>query len=148
MPRKNSPSKRKEIPQHHDPNAVDKALAVWEQASVRRAEYAIEAFNAQNERTREAISRIQAVLMANAGGLIRLRVPGRGLMAVQVEDEHIRNNALYIAVEMMKDLAYMDIKVADFEFPQAYCAKCGSDLFYKSETLEKSAQGRKAGRRG
>lgn len=138
--------KRKEVPVANDV-ALEKATEVWIAAAKARARYALDAYHEQDDRTKEALSRIRDVLMANAGGLVRIPVPGRMPVAVQIESEHIENNALYMAVEIMKDLAFMGIRVADFTFPQSYCASCGAELLSKNENRERVAHGKKARRR-
>jgi hypothetical protein len=49
-------------------------------------------------------------------------------IVVEIPNDAIWNNALYMAVEILKDLAYMDIRVADFTWPTDLCMECGTEI--------------------
>jgi hypothetical protein len=48
-------------------------------------------------------------------------------IVVDIPNDAIWNNALYMAVEILKDLAYMEIRVAGFTWPDL-CVECGTAI--------------------
>lgn len=80
-------------------------------------------FEAQDPETREAIERVASCLQRIARRQIAV---GRGTArtVVSLTDDTIVGNAFYMAVECFKDLAQMDVKVANFTFPKL-CMVCG-----------------------
>jgi hypothetical protein len=37
-------------------------------------------------------------------------------------------DGMYVATEIVKDMAQMDVQVANFEFPPKLCAECGDEI--------------------
>lgn len=90
---------------------------------------------AQDTATRQAMDRIRDRLVIGANGL--LRVNGH---VVQVELQYIEHNAMYVATEIFKDLALLGIKVANYKFPEVYCAECGAEIA-KLKTSKRKRRG-------
>jgi hypothetical protein len=112
-------------------NRIEEQVEIFKRATKARHELAQEAFFAQDTETREVISRIQRMLCVNATGVIRVWKSGNKReqsTLVQVEMSYIEMNALYMAIEILKDLAMMDVRVANFKFPESFCAECGVKL--------------------
>ena len=110
--------------------AIQQQLEIFYAATEARYRIATAAFEAQDEKTKEAIRMIRDRLSVLATGTIRIfpdgkRNPG---YTVQISTEHVDNNLLYIATEIVKDLAFMDIRVENYNFPKVYCAECGDKL--------------------
>jgi hypothetical protein len=106
---------------------VNKELELFRASTEARYRISREVFEAQDVQTRDVISRIQDRLMIGANGVIRVYPDGKRQQSVllNVGLEYIEMNALYVAVEILKDLALMDVRIANFEFPKTVCAECG-----------------------
>ena len=92
-----------------------------------RQEIAKDAYDVQDELTQQTIDRITATLQQYATGYITAKV-NRSAVPVKIDNDFIGMNLFYLAVEIVKDLAFMDIRVAEFEFPEQICASCGIEL--------------------
>jgi hypothetical protein len=105
-------------------------------------ELAKEAYAIQDIDTKAVIDRIAATLRQHANGYIQVQLdPPRGaLVPVKIENEYLGMNLLWLAIEIVKDLAFVGIRVAKFKFPEQVCAQCGVQL-------PETTSARKAGRR-
>lgn len=92
-----------------------------------RQEIAKDAYDVQDEITQQTIDRITATLQQYATGYITAKV-NKTAVPVKIDNDFIGMNLFYLAVEIVKDLAFMDIRVAEFEFPEQICASCGIEL--------------------
>ena len=109
---------------------IEEQLEIFYAACEARYRIATAALDAQDERTQEAIRMIRDRLSVLATGTIRVfpdgkRNPGH---TVQISQVYVDQNLLYIATEIVKDLAFMDIRVENYNFPKVYCAECGDKL--------------------
>jgi hypothetical protein len=109
---------------------IQEQLEIFHAATEARYRIATAAFEAQDEKTKEAIRMIRDRLSVLATGTIRIfpdgkRNPGH---TVQISQEYVDQNLLYIATEIVKDLAFMDIRVENYNFPKVYCVECGDKL--------------------
>lgn len=95
--------------------------------SVVKGQMAQDAYDVQDAKTKATIDRIVATLQASATGTVQLKV-GRMMNPVKLSNEILGFNLLYLAVEIVKDLAFVGIKVANFKFDPKHCADCGSEL--------------------
>jgi hypothetical protein len=110
---------------------IDRQVEIFQRATKARYDLAREAYDAQDEDTQEVIERIQRMLCVNANGVVRVYINGnrrKGGIPVTVDMDYIEMNAFYMAMEILKDLAMMDVKVANFKFPESFCAECGVKL--------------------
>lgn len=112
--------------------AIEIERDIFQKATQARYDLARQAFDAQDPETQMVITRIQKMLCQNANGVIKLWPNGnkraeRAVM-VTVAMEYIEMNAFYVAIEILKDLAMMDVRVAQFKFPESFCADCGVKL--------------------
>lgn len=96
-----------------------KALGEYYEIVMTRYKMAIQVYEAQDKLTKEVIDRICDRLRIASTGVIS--VGGR---PVKLEQEYIDFNILFIATEILADLALLDIQVANFEFHPAWCAEC------------------------
>lgn len=109
---------------------LNEAMEEFESLSEVKYELAKAAYEVQDAKTQQVIDRIVATLRTYATGYVTFQLaPPRGaLSTVKITNEYLGYNLFYLAVEVMKDLAMMGIKVAEFTFPPALCAQCGAEL--------------------
>jgi len=109
---------------------INDHLALFEKATKARYRIAVAAYEAQDTPTKNAIDSIRDRLATIASGTIRIFPDGKRNPGVVVEYDHelVDQNILYIATEIVKDLAYMDIRIENYEFPTVWCAECGDKL--------------------
>ena len=112
---------------------IKRAQAEFMVASFDRMKSAKAVYDMQDSITRDAIDRMQALLIR----LARTRmwvVTGENKkgkkerIICDLPHDAIWNNALYMAVQMLKDLSYMDIRVANFNWPVDMCIECGAEI--------------------
>jgi hypothetical protein len=112
-----------------DPRIVEQ-IDEYKERSAIRLKIAKAAYDAQDQKTRQVIESIQNQLLVGASGVIRVFPTGKRneSIAVKVDMEYVENNTLYVATEILKDLALMDVKVANYKFPTVFCAECGDKI--------------------
>jgi hypothetical protein len=107
---------------------ADKELQQWlenyKAQTEARLRMATDAYELQDSETREVIDRIRDRITAATTG----RVRASNGHVIRVDQELSDANVLFIATEIMKDLAMYDVKVANFEFPPSYCVQCREKL--------------------
>jgi hypothetical protein len=86
-----------------------------------------DAYDLQDEETQAAIDRIVCTLQSYVTGFLNVKVAGASYVPVKIDNEYIGYNLLYLAVEVAKDLALLNIRVANFTFPPVLCVVCGAD---------------------
>ena len=120
----------KKIPKKAVGSAERKQLELFKASTEARHRLALDVFNHQDSDTQEVIERIQDRLMIGANGVIRVYPNGKQQRSVilDVGLDYMTMNALYVAVEILKDLALMDVQIAQFQFPTSVCAECGVKL--------------------
>jgi len=116
--------KKKQLPVGE--KAFKQQLEQWQEACETRGKIGQAAYDFQDADTRNAIDRIQDRLRVGATTEIELRVGGQS-RKVQVEPKYLNFNILFLATEILKDMALMDIRVANYKFPPL-CADCGKKL--------------------
>jgi len=99
-------------------------------ATKARYKLAMRAFDAQDDKTKDALLLMVERLRSLSTGQIRIWPNGRreASIVVPIEPEQIDQNLMYLATEILKDLSLFDIKVANYEFPPSYCIECGDKL--------------------
>jgi hypothetical protein len=117
---------------------IMKAQADFMVDSFERMQYAKQVYDHQDGATREAIDRMQAQLIriSRRRMWISATLNKKGKtdrILCDLPNDAIWNNALYMAVEILKDLAYMDIRVANFNWPADLCVECGKPLTAKKK---------------
>lgn len=78
---------------------------------------AVEVYEAQDEETKEAIDKLKTTLAQYNTGL-----------SFDLPDKWIDMALFVVAVEVVKDLALLDIRVAGFTFIEDACVKCGGEV--------------------
>lgn len=106
--------------------ALEEAKAIIEI----RHEIAQEAYDFQDEKTKGAIDMIVRRLRLAATATVNVRVnPPRGAtVPVKIEQQYVDFNLLFIATEIVKDLALCGIKIASYKFPPTFCVACSAEV--------------------
>jgi hypothetical protein len=109
---------------------VKEALEEFKILTELRYEMAMEAYNAQDEATQGVIDRIKDRLALGASGYIKIRVnpPHGGTVPVRIERDMLDANTLFIATEILKDLAVFDVRIENYQFPPSMCVSCGAEI--------------------
>lgn len=110
------------------PSRLDEAVENWRSLTEIRGIIAQEAFDYQDDLTQEVISRIRDRLREAATGWVSIKLPGQTVYSFRVEQDYVDFNLLYIATEIAKDLAFFDVKLANYKFPPLMCVRCGSEI--------------------
>lgn len=102
-------------------------------ASFDRMTQAKAVYDMQDAVTRDSIDRMQALLIRLARTRMWIVVgenkKGKKERVIcDLPHDAIWNNALYMVVQMLKDLSYMDIRVANFTWPTDLCVECGLEI--------------------
>jgi len=120
----------------------NEAVEEFKMVSEIKYELAKDAYDLQDDETKAVIDRIVDTLRQYASGYITIQLnpPEGAMVPVKIENKYLGYNLLWLAVEIVKDLAFTDIRVANFEFPQSLCAQCGAEI------IPEKRSGRKAGR--
>lgn len=94
-----------------------------------------EVYDSQDNLTKEALDRIVDRLERVATGVINI-----GDKPVKIDREYINKNILFIATEILGDLALANIQVANFKFHPAWCSECKKPLHFKKGGKVKKAR--------
>lgn len=131
MPVKSNPRKKKKTRPVRDGSQLDAAfereLETWKAATIARGRLAQAAFNYQDAETQATIERIMDRLVVGTNGVVTITISGHKKYQ-PVEMHYLSLNAMWLATEILKDLAFMDIQVANYEFPTMICTECGADV--------------------
>lgn len=101
--------------------------------SEHRFHRAMDVYEAQDEDTQEAIDRMADVMKTIGRTQMWVSTSRTGpRKIVYFSPDTIRHNALYLAVEAVKDLALMDVRVANFKFIDR-CVTCGKKVKRKGK---------------
>jgi hypothetical protein len=95
-----------------------------------RYDIAKAAYDAQSTDTQEVLDRIRDRLRLAVTGFITVTInpPHSGQVPVKVEQKYIDYNLMYVATEILKDLALFGVQVADYNFPPINCVNCGAEI--------------------
>lgn len=102
-------------------------LDEFESVSLVKQELAQDAYEFQDEETKRAIDRVTATLQQHATGYVNVKVGGT-LHALKIENEYLGYNLFWLAVEIVKGLAFVGLRVANWQWPELLCASCGSEI--------------------
>lgn len=109
---------------------VQEAIEEFQEMCEVRYEIARAAYEAQDDDTKEVLDRIRDRLRLAVTGYIQVQVnpPHSGVVSVRVDSKFIDYNLLFVATEILKDLALFGVRVANYEFPNVHCDNCGAEL--------------------
>jgi len=114
---------------------AEQTMTEFQAAAEDRYKGAKAVYDEQDAETQDALDRIIDLL----SGIARKHMwvaSSRGSdhrMVIPIPDQTIRYNTTYMAVEILKDLAQMDVKVAGFKFPKKLCAVCNRPVKKKGK---------------
>ena len=80
-------------------------------------ELATEVCEAQDDETKKGIDKLYTVLRSHSTGA-----------RFDLTDEQLEQALFVIAVESVKDLALLDIRIGTFKFDESTCVKCGGEV--------------------
>jgi hypothetical protein len=105
---------------------LDEAVAEFQDLSEIRYELAKRAYKAQSATMQNTVDSILATLRIHAKDYIdvQLQPPHGALVPVKIERRYVDFNLLYIAMDILKNLALFDIRIGDYEFPPSLCTNC------------------------
>lgn len=103
----------------HDEEIIEEFVAVSEI----KDELAGDVYGNQDDKTKAALALIVKTLRTYSTG--KIVVDGEEL---EIEPDVLAQNFRWLAVEIVKDLALLGIRVESFNFPEALCAICGTEL--------------------
>jgi hypothetical protein len=106
------------------------AIDEWKEIAIVRGEIAKDAYDFQDEKTKAVLDRIVQRLREASTGYVNVQVnpPAGSLIPVKMEARYIGYNLLYIATEILKDLAMFDVRVETYKFPPSLCVSCGANV--------------------
>lgn len=109
---------------------IDEAVDTYKMLTEVRYELAKEAYDFQDDDTKALLDRIVNRLRMGASGVITVRInpPSSASVPVKIDQEYLDYNLLYVATEILKDLAMFDIQVGTYQFPPSQCVSCGKEL--------------------
>jgi hypothetical protein len=106
-----------------------------------RGEIAQEAYDYQDDEMKKVIDRIVTRLREASTGYVDVQVnpPSGTVVPVKLEAKYVHFNLLYVATEIVKDLAMFDVRIASYKFPPSLCVACGAEL--TNQTKNKRRRG-------
>ena len=132
---KTAPMKKKA----HETEVLALAQERFHKDAVERRSKAQKHYEAQDDDTQEAIDRMAAMLEKIARRQMWVRI-GENKVVSQIDAEDITMNMFYMANEIIKDLAVMDVKVANYKFPGNLCAECGTEIKLTKKPTKKGTK--------
>lgn len=116
---------------------VEKILAEYKEVVEARYRIAMAVYKAQDSYTQEVLDRIRDRLRIASTGIVQI-----GGQPHKLEQQYVDFNLMFIATEILSDLAMNDIQVANFNFHPAYCAECRKEIM-KVDEPKKKKKGKK-----
>jgi hypothetical protein len=114
------------------------AMDDFTRESKKRYERVHKLFERQDDETQDAIERMTALLCRIARKNMWVSAGSKGdRVVLTIPEEVIYHNMFYMAVEILKDLAEFDVKVAGFHFPPNLCAECFNPVKPKKAAKKK-----------
>lgn len=106
------------------------ALEIWQSQSEARYRIAMQVYEAQDNQTKEVMERIRDRVVAYSTGVIKITPEGwKGeARTIQVDFKYVDFNAMYMAAGILSDLALVNVRIENFQFPPGVCAECGALL--------------------
>lgn len=113
---------------------AERELQVFIEQSEARHKIAQRVYDHQDKDTKHSIDVMVDRIVSISRGVVSVKLKGeKERVAISVPKEQIRQNALYLATEILKDLAMLDIRIAGFQFDAKFCADCGKPVGVKKK---------------
>jgi hypothetical protein len=108
---------------------AEQAMADFTSESQARKDKAQKLYDKQDSETQDALDRMTTLLCRIAKRHMWVGVGKKGdRIVMTIPETTIYHNMFYMSVEILKDLAQMDVKVSGFEMPSTLCAECHTEL--------------------
>lgn len=117
---------RKRVPEKKLWEHMEKVMVEFTKASERRYAKAMKVYDAQDAITQDALDRMVDHLCAIARKKMYVGTQTDRVVAA-IPDQVVKNNMTYMAVEILIDLAQMDIQIEGFKMPKL-CAVCKDEI--------------------
>lgn len=111
---------------------VDKALLRYREIAEKRFKMAMQIYEAQDGSTQEVIDRIRDRLTIAATGVVIING-----QPVKLEQKYVDFNLLWIAVDILSDLAMMNIQIENYEPSPMVCIECKREIYKQPESKRK-----------
>jgi hypothetical protein len=119
---------RKKAPLTYE-QRVEQALEIFGQETEARYKIAKRAYDQQDNATREAFDfMVDRIVEISRDEIAVKPVEDKRTLRVKITPDLIRKNALYMATEICKDLALLDIRVENYEFVPNVCTECAVEI--------------------
>lgn len=113
-------------------------MTVFSAEAKARYDRARASYEAQDEETQDAVTRMTNLLVRVARKQMWFTVGKRDdRIILPIPEETVYHNMFYMASEIVKDLAVMDIRVAGYTFMAGVCAECGTEIEPKKKVVKK-----------
>jgi len=112
-----------------------RALEEFKRIAERRHKMAMDIYNAQDNLTKEVIDRICDRLVVASTGVVSIN--GR---PYKLENKYTDFNILFLACEILSDLAMLDIQIANFKPSNVYCASCKKKILKVPDYRKKKSR--------
>jgi hypothetical protein len=114
---------------------VEKALAEYKRIIDARYRIAKAVYDVQDGLTKEVIDRIRDRLRVATTGVVQIN--GK---PVQLDQDSIDLNLLFIATEILSDLLLNGIQVANFKWHEQYCVECKDKILNVPKSKKKKVR--------
>lgn len=105
------------------------SMEVFKAQAKARYDEAHKGYEKQDDDTQDALDRMTTLLCRIARKRMWFTVGKREDRVIMViPEETIYHNMFYMANEILKDLALMDVRVASYTFPADTCVECGKAI--------------------
>lgn len=117
---------------------AQKAMADFSAEAKKRYDKAHRSYKQQDDDTQDALDRMTTLLCRIARKKMWVTTGGRqDRVVMTIPEETVYHNMFYMAVEILKDLAVMDVRVANYTFPADTCVECGKTIELKPRAKKK-----------
>lgn len=117
---------------------ADAAMEDFKAEAKARYDKAHKVYVKQDDDTQDALDRMVTLLCRIARRNMWVSAGKRGdRLVLTIPDETVYHNMFYMGVEILKDLAIMDIRIANYTPPADLCAECGKEVKPKKKPTAK-----------
>lgn len=102
---------------------TSKALNQYRRLTETRYEMAKQIYEHQDSLTKEVIDRIRDRLVIASTGVVNI-----GGKPMKLEQQYIDFNILFLACEILSDLALMNVQIANFKPYPMWCIECKKEI--------------------
>lgn len=107
--------------------SLKSVIEEFEALSLVRYEMAVDAYEYQDDETKAVIDKMVATLRQHANGTVNVQYGGK-LISLKVGDETFAKNLLYTALEVVKSMYFVGLRVANFKWKSTVCIACGAKI--------------------